>query len=107
PDVAVRYPITASPGVGDPGLGCGQVTGVPCEHPERPGGHALPAWIAELARQRESVFGVLVGLIPPAGLGQTLGTEHLGPRQVGVPPLVVRQGNAALGGSLCPLTLAG
>ena len=61
------------------------------QQPERPARHPLPAGVGQLTGQRERVLGVLASLIPAAGLGQALGTQHLGPRQERIPPFAARR----------------
>ena len=107
PHVPVWHPIAAAPGVGEPDLRGARVTPIKRQQPERPGGHPLPARVAQLAGQCERMFGVLAGLVPAAGRGQALGVQHLGPRQERVPPLAARHCHAPFGGLLGRLHLPG
>jgi hypothetical protein len=107
PHVPVWHPIAAAPGIGQPDLRGTQVTPVHCQQPQRPSGHPLPAGIAQLAGQRERMFGVPAGLVPAAGCGQALGMQHLGPGQERIPPFAERRCRAPLGGLLGRLYLPG
>jgi hypothetical protein len=96
PGVPVGQPVASLLDVHDPPAGRGSIAGAQGQHGESPAGHPFPAWVAELAGQRERLPGVVAGLVVAPRVLQAVGPQSLRPGYERVPAFPLADPDAPL-----------